>query len=228
MISSLPRETIRSLDSQIAALASDRDKIRASMIEAAAAQKAISVEMASIERRTAELATREGSIKASLRERRGLLAEVLAALERMGRKPPPALLVKPSDALGSVRSAILLGAVVPSIREETGKLVADLQSLADVRHEIEVEKERYATRMTRHREEEEKLVRLFDEKQKLETSHQERRDTEAARAAELAGKATDLKDLIASLQEDAQSARAAEAAADALRKQAESGSGTAG
>ena len=29
----------------------------------------------------------------------------------MGRNPPPALLVSPEDALGSVRSAILLGAV---------------------------------------------------------------------------------------------------------------------
>ena len=40
--------------------------------------------------------------------------------------PPPALLVTPDDALSSVRSAILLGAVVPGIRGETEKLAAEL------------------------------------------------------------------------------------------------------
>ena len=45
--------------------------------------------------------------------RRDVLAEVLGALQRMGLNPPPAMLVKPEDALSSVRSAILLGAVVP-------------------------------------------------------------------------------------------------------------------
>ena len=45
-----------------------------------------------------------------------MLAEVLGALQRMGLNPPPAILVKPEDALSSVRSAILLGAVVPELR----------------------------------------------------------------------------------------------------------------
>jgi septal ring factor EnvC (AmiA/AmiB activator) len=36
---------------------------------------------------------KEDAVTPSLRERRGVLAEVLAALQRMGRNPPPALLV---------------------------------------------------------------------------------------------------------------------------------------
>ena len=55
-----------------------------------------------------------------------MLAEVLGALQRMGLNPPPAILVKPEDALSSVRSAILLGAVVPELREQTEILMADL------------------------------------------------------------------------------------------------------
>ena len=56
-----------------------------------------------------------------------MLAEVLGALQRMGLNPPPALLVKPEDALSSVRSAILLGAVVPELRSQTEALLADLK-----------------------------------------------------------------------------------------------------
>ena len=49
-----------------------------------------------------------------------VLAEVLGALQRMGLNPPPAILVTPEDALASVRSAILLGAVVPGLAQGDG------------------------------------------------------------------------------------------------------------
>ncbi|MCC4295931.1 murein hydrolase activator EnvC family protein [Aurantimonas coralicida] len=216
----LSEETIRSLDAEIAALSEDQGRVRAAMISAAEAQKGISREIAATEERVDRLATEEGTIKASLRERRGLLAQVLAALERMGRKPPPALLVKPNDALGSVRSAILLGAVVPAIHEQTTILVADLERLASVRAEISAEKQRFAEQLTRHRKEEQRLERLIAEKQRLEAANRDRRAAEAARAADLAAKATDLKDLIASLQADVEQARASEAA-EAERRAAE-------
>lgn len=216
----LSEETIRSLDAEIAALSEDQGRVRAAMISAAEAQKGISREIAATEERVDRLATEEGTIKASLRERRGLLAQVLAALERMGRKPPPALLVKPNDALGSVRSAILLGAVVPAIHEQTTALVADLERLASVRAEISAEKQRFAEQLTRYRKEEQRLERLIAEKQRLEAANRDRRAAEAARAADLAAKATDLKELIASLQADVEQARATEAA-EAERRAAE-------
>ncbi|MBC8129956.1 MAG: hypothetical protein H7Y08_06505, partial [Rhizobiaceae bacterium] len=177
---SLTEESIHSLDSEIASLAADRDKIRAAMIEAAAAQKAIETDIAATETRIAGLAADEATQKASLRARRGLLAEVLGALERMGRKPPPALLVRPDDALGSVRSAILLGAVVPRIRKETETLVVDLDRLTAVKREIAAEKDRYLAGMTKQRAEEARLARLFEEKEKLEAGNRDRRAAESA------------------------------------------------
>lgn len=214
---SLTQETVKSLDAEIDALGADRDKIRQAMIDAAAAQKTISLGIATAERRLGTLTDEEATVKTSLRARRGLLAEVLGALERMGRKPPPALLVKPEDALGSVRSAILLGAVVPSIRKETDALVADLQRLASIRKAASDEKARYVAGLTRQKEEETRLAKLFDEKQKLEATSRDRREAERQRAAELASRATSLNDLIASLETELQSAKAAE---DAARRQA--------
>ncbi|WP_102960052.1 murein hydrolase activator EnvC family protein [Mangrovicella endophytica] len=210
---SLSEETVRSLDAEIVALAADRDRIRGAMIAAATKQKSISAQIADTQGRIDGLVGEESTIKASLRERRGLLAEVLGALERMGRKPPPALLVKPEDALGSVRSAILLGAVVPSIRRETETLMADLKRFLDVKREIVAEKDRFAAQLGEQREEEERLARLFAEKEKLEADNRGRREAEQRRAAELAAKATTLKELIASLESEMDSARAAEDAA---------------
>ncbi len=59
-----------------------------------------------------------------------VVAGVLAALQRMGRQPPPALMVSPDDALQSVRSAMLLGAVLPEMRQDVEALLADISALA--------------------------------------------------------------------------------------------------
>ena len=61
-------------------------------------------------------------LRQSLEERRGVMAEVLAALQRIGRHPPPALMVTAQDALQSLRSAMMLGAVLPEMRHEADLL----------------------------------------------------------------------------------------------------------
>ena len=55
-----------------------------------------------------------------------MIVEVFAALQRMGRRPPPAVLVRPEDMLEAVRASILLGAVLPELRSETEALATDL------------------------------------------------------------------------------------------------------
>src|ERR1051326_5488728 len=54
----------------------------------------------------------EARLKA-LEGRRGLIVEILAALQRMGHHPPAAILMSAQDALVSVHTAMLLGAVLP-------------------------------------------------------------------------------------------------------------------
>ncbi|WP_168990489.1 murein hydrolase activator EnvC family protein [Aureimonas flava] len=215
------KELTQRLDAEVAALAADRDRIREATIFAAAEQKRISAEITASEGRLASLVGQETGVKASLRERRGVLAEVLAALERMGRAPPPALLVKPGDALGSVRSAILLGAVVPEMREQTQRLVADLQRLAAIRQALEGERARLADAGTRGAEEAARLDRLMAEKQKLEAEGRGRIGEENRRAADLAARATTLQDLIASLEAEAERSRQDEAQRARMAAEAE-------
>ncbi|WP_185984467.1 murein hydrolase activator EnvC family protein [Aureimonas mangrovi] len=206
----LTQETAERLDAEIAAIAQDRDAIREAMIEAAEAQKNASTELAAVESELDELATREGEVQESLRRRRGTLSQVLGALQRMGRKPAPAILVHPDDALGSVRSAILLGSVVPRIREEADALALDLAELAQLREGIETRKLAFADGLARQREEEARLQRLFAEKERLEADSREALAAMNRRAAELAGEANSLQDLIGALETDLAQAQAAE------------------
>ena len=72
----------------------------------------------------------------SLEQRRNLIAEVLAALQRIGRQAPPALIVRAEDVLASVRSAMMLGAVLPEMRHQAEVLSADLAELLRLRKQI--------------------------------------------------------------------------------------------
>ncbi len=135
----LSDERVETLKKGIADLKQNTAGIRDALVVSATRRKELETRIAEGEKSLSKLRTEETIAKASLHDRRGLLAEVLAALQRMGRNPPPALLVTPEDALSSVRSAILLGAVVPGIRHETDKLVADLAKLAETRKKIDDE-----------------------------------------------------------------------------------------
>jgi septal ring factor EnvC (AmiA/AmiB activator) len=118
----LSDEKVARLAADIATLRKDYATITAALIQSAKTEKKLNEDIETISERLARQKDQEEAIRRSLWARRDVLAEVLGGLERMGLNPPPAILVTPQDALSSVRSAILLGAVVPGLREETDAL----------------------------------------------------------------------------------------------------------
>jgi murein hydrolase activator len=211
----LSNDRAAQLQAGIAELEKTSESLRTALVASADKRKALEQQIIDGEDKLNTLRTKEDAVHASLRARRGVLAEVLAALQRMGRNPPPALLVTPEDALGSVRSAILLGAVVPGIRHETENLAADLKALAGVRKEIVTQKQALGDDMTARLEEERRMNMLIVEKQKLKQRSATELASERRKAEQLAAQATSLEGLIGSIESEITSARDAAAAARA-------------
>src|SRR5690606_19360242 len=172
----------------------------AALIQAAKTEKKIAEDIEEIEIRLAELGERDDALRLSLRARRGLLAEVLAALQRMGLNPPPAILVRPEDALAAVRSAILLGAVVPEIRSETELLAEDLAALKRIAASIGDERDRLAIRIAEQAEEKLRLTRLLAEREKLRQESEAVLEQEQRKSEILAAQASNLEELIQALE----------------------------
>src|SRR5262249_57419143 len=95
-----------------------------------------------------------------------LSVEILAALERIARRPPPAVLTAPEDALVSVRTAMLLGAVLPEMRGEADALSADLAELTRVRAEMKVEREALGRDVAAFSADQQRMSLLVQERQK--------------------------------------------------------------
>ncbi|MER9047062.1 murein hydrolase activator EnvC [Mesorhizobium sp. M0923] len=208
----LSSERLAKLAADIAAVKKDHASITAALIQSAMTEQKLGQDIEDIGGKLEGLKAQEQKIRASLAARRDVLAEVLGALQRMGLNPPPAILVKPEDALSSVRSAILLGAVVPELRQQTDMLLADLKEQSRVTASIEAERARLTAAVGEQAAEKKRLGMLLEAKQKLAADTQTALAAEKQRSATLAAKAGSLKELIASLEADR-----ARKAADAVK-----------
>lgn len=222
----LGSETRTQLSGEIAALEKDRATLNAELIAASAKARQFESRINRNTRRLVELREEESAVRESLKGRRALLADVLAALQRMGRNPPPAILLHPDDATRSIRAAILLGSVVPEIRAETGILATELAEFQRIANDIETQRESLRTNLASLAQEEERLSLLLAEKKELTSAARARLAGQRAKAVELAARESNLGELIAKLEREVASARKAALASktaeeERLRKEAE-------
>ncbi|MEJ8476503.1 murein hydrolase activator EnvC family protein [Roseibium algae] len=201
----------------------DRESLNGKILGTADTIKGLETELNDTDRRLMRLGANEDAVRLSLHERNGVLSEVLAALQRIGRRPPPALAVRPSDALAAVRSAILLNAVMPELRVETEALASDLAELSRLKSTIATEKTSLRGDTMRLAEEKSRLELLLSVKRQERDKTAGQLAQEKQRAEELAGKAVSLKDLISDLETEIESARTAAAKSREAERQARLG-----
>jgi murein hydrolase activator len=206
-------ELAAKLKVEIDAIGEDRRKLNEALIGSATRIQSVEERLAETEKRVAALAANEETIRRSLGSRRAVIGEVLAALQRLGRKPPPTLLVTPEDALQSVRAAILLGAVLPDMKVEVDTLLADLSELVRVRNEIATERDVLGRDLAALSHERSRMTLLVQERQRKQTESEKALEAEKARAVQLARQAEGLKDLIGRLDQEISTASRAAAAA---------------
>jgi septal ring factor EnvC (AmiA/AmiB activator) len=199
-------ESEQKLKADIAAIGQDRSKLTAQLIDIAAQVRSVETKISDAEARLRPLDARELQIRSSLDSRRSEIVEVLAALQRVGRRSPPALLVRPDDALQSLRAAMLLGSVVPALRARAEKLAADLGELVALRKTIATERDQLAADRDNFRTDQTRLAALIDERQRQQSSIEKDMEAEGARALALSRQVDSLQGLIAKMEQDLNSA----------------------
>jgi murein hydrolase activator len=188
------------LKREIESIGDDRRKFNQQLIDTAARVVSIDDRIAQTQERLKPLDEGEEALRKSLEDRRYVIAEVLAALQRIGRHAPPAILIRAEDALQAVRSAMMLGAVLPEMRVQAEALAADLAALVRLRQQIAEERDRLGRDLLVLADDRQRLSLLIDERQKRQADAEKALADERARAAQLARQAADLRELIAKLE----------------------------
>ncbi len=206
-------ELQQKLASDIASIGQDRSKLNQQLIDIAAQVRGVETRIGDAEARLRPLDSREQQIRGSLDSRRSEIVEVLAALQRAGRRTPPALLVRPEDALRSLRTAMLLGSVVPELHARAQKLTDDLGELVALRKNIATERDQLAVDRDKLKNDQTRLAALVDERQRQQSSIEKDMEAEGARAIALSRQVDSLQGLIAKMEQDLKSAAKAAATA---------------
>lgn len=202
------------IEAEVTALRNDRAALVAASLDAVRRVRAGEERMTVLEDNLKGLDARQLTLRQSLHERRELIAEVLASLQRMGRRPPPAMLVGPDDVLKSVRTAMLLGTLVPEMREAVTVLARDLEELSGLRRRIASEQEQLRREAAHLRDERVRLDALAEARRTEVSSGEQSLEAQKTRAAALARQAADLEHLIGRMETEIS---AAQRAADAAR-----------
>ena len=125
------------LDQERRTLEKGVSTLRRNLIRAArTAQEQESV-LSRLEAKLPELKETAAERHRALNDRRQQMTGTLAALERLSRNPPQALLLSNAEPLKIVRSALLLRAALPHLRARAVALRQDLSEITTVRTELE-------------------------------------------------------------------------------------------
>jgi septal ring factor EnvC (AmiA/AmiB activator) len=206
-------EQRRAIETEIDSVRTDRARLSAALIETTAKVQDAERGAAAAAEKLAGLNATAEDLSHSLERRRGVIADVLAALQRMGSNPPPAILVKPDDMSEAVRAAAVMGSLIPELKTEIEAARRDLDDLAKTRESIAQERDALTEKGKALAAEKMRLAALIGARQQSLASAQDALGSQQQRAADLAKKAGSLKDLIARLDSESAARKAAAAAA---------------
>ncbi|WP_336276423.1 murein hydrolase activator EnvC family protein [Bartonella sp. CB178] len=201
---SISRERVAYLVNQVERLKKDQRALTGALIKAAKAERNTANEIAEREKKLEKMMKKQAQSYKKLESRRAEFAGVLAILERMGLNPPPAFVVRTEDALASIRSSVLLGAVIPEMQEKIKVLSLNLRELVDLNNSIATEYSALKTKMQSQVEQRKHLELLLEKKEKLQEKSERELMEQRQRGVALAKKAHSLEDLILELDRQSQ------------------------
>ena len=193
------RERAKFIQTDVADIKKERERLNASLLETAALIQTSESRMSGIEGKLAGMEKQESALRSDLSANHDKIAKLMAALQRMGRNPPPVLFTQRQDALQMVRSAMLLAFAFPELRNDALGLATKLNELINIVADIRAERDSLKTETARLADSRVRLSALIETKRQTLNERQSELEKVRAAAAEISRSVTDLNELIGKL-----------------------------
>ncbi len=181
------------------ALREEAEAISARLVELAGRLQAREALIIRNEKRIRELEEKESSLLALLAMNRSAIAELLAALQKLRRDPPPPFVTRPDDVLAAVRGALLLSSAVPQVDARVARLLGSISRLRRVREGLKREQEEKRRNIEQLRRTRKQIDGLLASKRDLMRRIDARLEEEQKRLKRLTDKARTLNEVMAAL-----------------------------
>jgi septal ring factor EnvC (AmiA/AmiB activator) len=192
----------KELQADMDKLSAERQRINERLVDTARLIQQSEGQLNLIESRLGDLEAQEKQVRGSLAQRQGSISALLAAMQRMGRNPPPVMVTRREDALSMVRSAMLLAAAFPELRGQALGLAEQLNDLVRVMTGIRTEGDKLRAETTRLNEARTRLASLQETKRQSLSDRQQELENVRKAAADISRSVSDLSDLISKLDKE--------------------------
>jgi septal ring factor EnvC (AmiA/AmiB activator) len=153
-------------------LAKERSTLNENLIGTARRVQASETKLSAIESKLETLSDQQDTVRASIGKRHDTIARLLAAMQRIGRQPPPALVTRRKDALKMVRSAMLMASVFPELQIQADGLSKELDDLVRFSEGIKQQRDKLKRENDKLIAARDAIGGLIAEKKTLEKSRQ--------------------------------------------------------
>ena len=133
---------------------------------------------------------------AKLEDKRGVLAQLILALQRLNRMPPQALLARPTTPIDTARSFELLQQVMPNVSAEAKEVKEILDDLAELQKTQDKQMADLAKEQKALQSKHTQLEKAVSRRRELIRETQRNQDRTAQKVASLAAQAKDLRELL--------------------------------
>jgi septal ring factor EnvC (AmiA/AmiB activator) len=114
-------------------LSQEATSLRQKLIDSAAKVESLERETVTLDGEIAQLEQQNDALTKGFERDRISVTKLLAILERLQHDMPPALAVRPDDALAAARGSMLVGASLPPLYAQAAKLAARIDALRTTR-----------------------------------------------------------------------------------------------
>lgn len=192
----------KALESSVREINLQREELGARLIATGREIQAAEQRMTSIEDRLGKLNAEKEAAQKRLVGSYASISTLLAAMQRMGRNPPPVIVTKRKDALEAVRSAMLMARAFPHLREQADRLGGELQTLEDLITDIAAKRDDLSAETRKLTDAQVSLKSLIEARKATADQRQDQLNKVRQSAAQIASNVKSLSDLIGQLDEE--------------------------
>jgi len=127
------RPSVEKARADSAALRSAADALRRKLVDSASRVQALEKEQESLGSEIASLSAEDARLSAAFARDRVSVARLVALIERLESDTPPAMVLRPEDALGAARASMVVGASLPEIYAAAASLAGQIRALKATR-----------------------------------------------------------------------------------------------
>lgn len=178
------------------ALAQEAAALKKKLIETAARIEFLERRQIEADVRIQRLSAEDARLSAGFANDRVAVTKLLAVLERLQHDMPPALAMRPDDALGAARGAMLIGASLPPVYAQAAALSRRIDALKRTREDLERQKSSAADTTARLNVARGQLDELLAQKEREAAGAAENYDSLKNRLQEIAKQAADFQALL--------------------------------